>query len=1036
MNEALRVLLVDDEESFLRPMGGRLAALGMHVETAKSGPEALEVAEAAGGGIDVAVIDQTMGPPNGTDIMLRLRERYPGIEALILTAWGDLKPGERAMELGAFRYMSKPITAEELALNIRVAARFGRERARKASLEALVQAGQRISGANDEDSLYERLCEAATGLLPTLDTFLVSRWDEPSQTVSFPFCYHRGERTARAGRSGHKGITEYVIQAKQPLLLVNGDETFRKEHGLQPPEIAGCCVSEIVVPMFLDGQVLGTLSVLSYQEGVHYTPEHLQVFQAFANQAALAIQNLHKIREAHLLKDAVAALAAQAGTETILQTVVEQAHRLIDSDFTGLILHDPNGQLRKVQPVIPRDYFDRFGDPRQEGGVTRWVVDNASPRMISDTMADPLVKDSVRDVGIRSMLAMPLVSGQRVWGALYAHTFRQRQFSDHEVNLWSAFAAQAAAAIHNLWRSQQSQIWKSMAQKADVCTDLRGLYRLFAEYALLAFGADLAVFYPYDPTVTPEQLIVEDIQVVGNLRGEWRAPAGGLGAGVYSAVDRAEEGVLIVNDLTAESGRWDSHLAEREGVKAFVAVRVDIVTEGSVRPRRAGMLFVNFRHRTAFAAADLTDVRAAANHVAATVLRLQALALAERERMRVAEQMAAVLEILKASRARGPMENLLTSIAVQVQKVFGVDICSVLEYDSDRGLFWVRGVAGTADQQFTPEDTQKFRDFLSQADPVAVADAPGHPVFGRSGFVARHGIKSLVVYPLRCAGEPVGLLFENYVKRRAFEPSHIQAVAPFADLAAIVMTEAKLREQLEATRKRLDRRIFLDWVSMIEASWRHSLVIKASAIRNHAALVQKRLATCSAPVPIHDEMRAAVAAIDGLTEGIANAPPRVPQSWEMQAEWFPLAPLLVEVAERESSPVVANTRMKIGADVAALGDAQVYGYRRWVVHALELLLQNARNAMPKGGLVTIQGRREGEWAEIRIRDAGGGIPEAIRARLFREPVPKEEDPTGMGLGCVLAATVVEDHGGTIECEETGSEGTTILVRLPVSGGAR
>lgn len=1037
MGERIGVLLVDDEDSFLRPMSERLSALGLEVKVSKSGPEAIEVAKAAGGDIAVAVIDQTMGPPNGTDIMLRLREFCSEMEVLILTAWGDLRPGERAMELGAFRYMSKPITAEELALNIRVAARFGRERLRKALLEALVQAGQKISGAVNDEDLYERLYDAAKGLLPALDTFLVSRWDALSHTVSFPFCYHHGQRTSRGPRSGHRGITEYVIQTRQPLLLPSGDEAFRKEHNLEPPEIAGRCSSEIIAPMFLDGQVLGTLSALCYQENIHYTQEHLQIFQAFANQAALAFQNLQKVKEAQLLKDAVAALAAHAGAQTMLQTVVEQAHRLIESDFTGLILHDPNGLLRKVQPVIPEDYFDRFGDPRQEGGVTRWVVENGMPRRIPDTSADSLVKQSVRDAGIRSMLAMPLIYEQRVWGVLYAHTFHQRQFSDHEVNLWSAFAAQAAASIRNLWQAQQAEIWKDMAQKADACTDLR-LYRLFAEHALRALGADFAVFYPYDPTTEPERLITEDTVVVGDLAGEWRDPAGGLGCGVYEAVSQVEGGVLIVNDLVADIARYNSHLAQREGVRAFVAVRVDVVPEGSNGPRRAGMLFLNFRHRTAFVPPDLEGLRMAARHVAAAILRLQALALAEQRRDQVTQQMAAVLTVLKAFRARGEHEELLASIAEQVKGTFGVHICSVLEYDPESGLFSLRGVAGVDDTQFTPEDTEKFKKFLDETSPVVIQNAQVHRVFGQSGFVRRHRIKSLVVYPLRSADEPVGLLFEDYVQNRTLDESHVQAVAAFADLAAMVIAEAKLRKQLEDTRKRLDRRMFLDWVSMIEASWRHSLVNKAAAVRNHISFIQKRLASCTAPVRVHDEIRTAVAAIDHLAEEICNAPPRVPQSWEVEPERFPLAALLVEVAERESGLVWAamepSARVEFRADVEALGNAQVRGYRRWLVHALELLLQNARNALPDGGTVTISGQVGGTWAEVRIRDTGKGIPAAIKDRLFNKPVPQRDDPKGMGLGCFLARTVIEEHGGTVEVENTGPTGTTILIRVPLSGG--
>jgi len=542
-----------------------------------------------------------------------------------------------------------------------------------------------------------------------------------------------------------------------------------------------------------------------------------------------------------------------------------------------------------------------------------------------------------------------------------------------------------------------------------------------------AFHADFAVFYPYDPTTRPERLIQDDVTVVGTLKKTWQPPTGGLGGCVYRSVDEAASGLLIVNDLAAEQGRCGSHLAQREGVKAFVAVRVDVIPEGESERRRAGMLFLNYRHRTAFAPSDFGSLQAAANHVAATVLRLQALALAQR-------RMEAVMEILKAFRAEDGREPILNAIAEQVRKMFGGDIYSVLEYDREKGLFVLRGVSGTEDPSFTLGDTGKFRPFLGQMAPIRISDVARDKVMRKSGFVRRNGIQSLVISPLRCSGEPVGLLFENYREMREADDGHVNAVLPFADLAAIVISEARLRDSLEATRKRLERRMFLTWVSMIEASWRHGVVTKAVAVRNHVALVQKRLQECSASVSVHDEIKTAVDAIDTLADDIASAPPRVPQSWEMEPEVFPLGPLLVEMAQRESGPPAGDVRVQIVADVQDLGDVQISGYRRWIIYALELLLENARNAMPEGGTIRLAARRVGDWAEVRIRDAGKGIPESIKQRMFQEPVPSGRDPRGMGMGCLLAATVVEEHGGTIEVEDTGPEGTTVLLRLPLAGG--
>jgi signal transduction histidine kinase len=177
--------------------------------------------------------------------------------------------------------------------------------------------------------------------------------------------------------------------------------------------------------------------------------------------------------------------------------------------------------------------------------------------------------------------------------------------------------------------------------------------------------------------------------------------------------------------------------------------------------------------------------------------------------------------------------------------------------------------------------------------------------------------------------------------------------------------------------------------------------------------------------------------IDRLAKEIASAPPRVPQSWEMEAEAVPLAPLLEEVARREGkrSLLRAGPPIEIMAEVEALGGVQVRGHRRRLIYALEALLQNARRAMPQGGTVTITGQRVGKWAKVRIRDTGSGVPEAILYKLFKELIAKEQDKAGMGIGGLLAATIVEEHEGSIELEKPGPGDTTVLISLPVDDGA-
>jgi signal transduction histidine kinase len=121
------------------------------------------------------------------------------------------------------------------------------------------------------------------------------------------------------------------------------------------------------------------------------------------------------------------------------------------------------------------------------------------------------------------------------------------------------------------------------------------------------------------------------------------------------------------------------------------------------------------------------------------------------------------------------------------------------------------------------------------------------------------------------------------------------------------------------------------------------------------------------------------------------------------------------------------------ADVKYLEGIQVWAYRRWLIYALENLLQNSQRVMADGGTITILGQRAGRWAEIRVVDTGPGVPESVRERLFKEPIAKSRGDSGMGIGDVLVATIVEEHEGNIALEKTGPAGTTVLIRLPVAG---
>ncbi|MDW8137980.1 MAG: ATP-binding protein [Bacteroidota bacterium] len=96
------------------------------------------------------------------------------------------------------------------------------------------------------------------------------------------------------------------------------------------------------------------------------------------------------------------------------------------------------------------------------------------------------------------------------------------------------------------------------------------------------------------------------------------------------------------------------------------------------------------------------------------------------------------------------------------------------------------------------------------------------------------------------------------------------------------------------------------------------------------------------------------------------------------------------------------------------------------------LLQNAIQAMPKGGEVHLELRAQNGYVRVAVSDTGPGIPPEIRDKLFLPNFSTKS--SGMGLGLAIVRKTVEDLGGRVYFETELGRGTTFFVELPLQAG--
>jgi DNA-binding NtrC family response regulator len=115
----LRLLIVDDDEDLRQLLAARFGRLGWQVLQAGTAEEALE--RTAQARCDVAVLDLHLPGMSGLDLLGRLKEQQPEVEALMLTAHSSIETAVQAMRAGAYDYLTKPFQAADLEVHVQKA---------------------------------------------------------------------------------------------------------------------------------------------------------------------------------------------------------------------------------------------------------------------------------------------------------------------------------------------------------------------------------------------------------------------------------------------------------------------------------------------------------------------------------------------------------------------------------------------------------------------------------------------------------------------------------------------------------------------------------------------------------------------------------------------------------------------------------------------------------------------------------------------------------------------------------------------------
>jgi two-component system response regulator HydG len=111
-----KILIVDDQRNMRTTLAMMLRGTGYEVDEAADGEQGAD--RGATGAYDVVLTDLRMGTKDGIDVLRSTKDTHPLTEVIVMTAYGTIESAVEAMRLGAFDYIQKPFTEQELLVKV------------------------------------------------------------------------------------------------------------------------------------------------------------------------------------------------------------------------------------------------------------------------------------------------------------------------------------------------------------------------------------------------------------------------------------------------------------------------------------------------------------------------------------------------------------------------------------------------------------------------------------------------------------------------------------------------------------------------------------------------------------------------------------------------------------------------------------------------------------------------------------------------------------------------------------------------------
>lgn len=309
---------------------------------------------------------------------------------------------------------------------------------------------------------------------------------------------------------------------------------------------------------------------------------------------------------------------------------------------------------------------------------------------------------------------------------------------------------------------------------------------------------------------------------------------------------------------------------------------------------------------------------------------------------------------------------------------------------------------------------------LASGSPAWIADVQADRDFPRAPAAAAAGLRAAFAFPLQADGETLGVM--DFLSDRTLAPDAklLSALRSLGNQIALNLKRRRIEQQAVHSQR-------LEAVGRLAGGIAHDFNNHLTGIIGLAGILARQAPPGSQAAADAEEILAIGERSAHLVKQLLALNRKTPKNSAVYDANELVAQNAGLLARLVGSQISVETR---------LGDEPlpVRVDRNEFSQVLLNLLVNARDAMPKGGVVTISTKKAGLRAEIAVRDGGTGIPVEIQDHIFEPYYSTKDETRGTGLGLSIVHAILRDCGADIGVESAPGEGATFLIRFPLAEG--